>query len=64
VSIALDPLLLELDERRIGTFATVGPASAVPALGQSDWRGNELFVNKVKSNGTQLKCLGHGGHDD
>jgi hypothetical protein len=40
VSDVLDQLLL-LDEGRIGSFSTVGPASAVPV--RSNQIGNELF---------------------
>lgn len=56
VSVALDPLLLLLlDERRIGTFATVGPASAVPALGQSD--GTKWIIceqSEIEWNSTEM----------
>jgi hypothetical protein len=56
VSVALDPLLLLLlDERRIETFATVGPASAVPALGQSD--GTKWIIceqSEIEWNSTEM----------
>ena len=64
MSDVLDQLLL-LDKGRIGSFSTIGPASAVPV--HSNQIGNELFGNSIRkmvSNETQLECLGHGRHDD
>lgn len=71
VSVALDPLLLLLDERRIGTFATVSPASAVPALGQSDrtkWiicEQSEIEWNSTEMSGPwRTRRLGAGWNTD